>query len=190
MSPLREILPENYDVVEEETYLRLLRNAGTPSRAGFADIVIGLCPSGQWRELCQTLAAGGARLISAESAKPFLPEMSGNQPVIVHPEAVKIMAEVLGRVVSAGEGLVLPLIGRDPRRLRELRDELRRRGYAVRLHYVHVPVEEAASRVVTNLEESGRFFDPLYVWKVDDAPRRTFDEVRGDAEWTTSAIAT
>src|SRR5207249_1896733 len=74
--------------------------------------------------------------------------------------------------------------GRDPQRIRNIRDELRELGYMVRLHYVEVPVHEAARRVVRDLEETGRFLDPLHVYTIGDSPRRTFDEVRHDSEWS------
>lgn len=160
----------------------LLYGTGSPTKDRRADIVLGLPASGKSGIVVRKVAAEhGGLVIDSDDAKELLPEFQGGKYAgAVHKESSDIADAVMARGVGAGDNMVLPLVGKNPDRIRDAVGLLSAHGYEVHLHYVDLDPAEAAMRAVTRYQETGRFVDPDYVLKVGKSPEMTYNAIKSD----------
>lgn len=149
-----------------------------------------------------------AVILDSDYAKRKLPEYSdGILAPAVHTESVALIwgpetskanstkrtsAEVptglLDLVVTYGHNLVFPTTGSSTRTIRELRKRLREESYETHLVLVDLPPEKATLRAIHRFKKEQRYVPLAYVLdEVKDRPKRTFERIKSDPEWTSWA---
>lgn len=151
-----------------------------------ADIVLGAPSSGKSTALAEPLAKEhGALIIDSDQVKKSLPEFqNGVGSGSVHKESALISdVKVLSKALENGDNIVLPRLGKNTETMQKLVIQLNNAGYDVHLHYMDLPSAEAAKRVVTRFNETGRFVDPDYVLNVvDGKPREVYNKIKQGKE--------
>lgn len=139
-------------------------------------IVIGAPASGKGQIVDPLISETGAMLIDNDVYKTLIPEYeNGVGAAAVHKEAADIIEpEVLERAIENGDNIVIPRLGKNPDKIKDLRDTLIESGYTVHLKLVELDVIKAAIRAVTRYLETGRFVDPEYVKQVGLTPTQTY----------------
>jgi DNA repair protein RadC len=156
---------------------------GRKERQAF--IVLGHMGSGKSSRLYEPLVTEhGAVPVDADRVKALIPESEGGRNArAVHRESSLIAYKrILPRAVANGDNVAIQTIGRDPESLRAIVRELAARGYAVHLRLVDVPGEEAARRALARWKAGDRFVDPDDILGIGNAPRDSYDALKGDRE--------
>ena len=155
--------------------------SGPVTRGRHADIVIGPPAAGKSSVFANALSRDHqARIIDSDMAKTMLPEFDGGYGAgRVHKESDQIITDLLlPSSTKDGENIVLPLVGKNTGKIRELARSLKAQGYTVNLYLNDLPVDKAARRAVTRFMETGRFVDPDYVLSIGSTPNETYDILR------------
>jgi len=155
--------------------------AGAKNRQ--AVIVLGPPAAGKSTIADPLAAQYRALIVDSDAAKAQLPEFQGGLGAMaVHQESDQIAAGVLARAVRSGDNLVLPLVGKTLDNIRERIHLLKQAGYDVHLVLAEIPSEKAVNRAIKRFREEGRFVDPEYVRSVGDAPIRTYEALKSEAD--------
>lgn len=149
------------------------------------DLVIGPPAAGKSTALADPLAREhGSLIIDSDMAKEVLPEFGGGSGAgVVHEESA-IMTESWGglfhKAVASGANFVHPIVGKNPEKIRKLRDDLNAAGYEVHLHLNEVPKEVSTQRAIERFYgKSKRFVDPDYVYNdVGDKPSHAYEDLK------------
>lgn len=155
--------------------------SGPVARGRHADIVIGPPAAGKSSVFANALSRDHqARIIDSDMAKAMLPEFDGGYGAgRVHKESDAIARDLLiPASTKNGENIVLPLVGKNTGKIRDIARELKAQGYTVNLYLNDLPVDKAARRAVTRFMETGRFVDPDYVLSIGATPNETYDILR------------
>ena len=124
-------------------------------------------------------------LIDSDEAKKHIPEYEGGRfASVVHEESDLIKDIVLFRAISNGDNIVIPIVGRNLKKVEDLGDRLTRLGYSVRLVLIHADANTVAERVVRRLEKTGRFVDPEYALEIGDKPYNSYRIVKTQQLWS------
>lgn len=144
------------------------------------DIVLGPPASGKSTISEPLVVQNKSILIDADEAKSMLPEFEGglgnNQ---VHTESSRIVENVmLQTAVRDGANIVFPMVGKNQKKLEEMVDVLRDEGYTINIHYVDLPLEISAQRMLTRHTESGKLIPIEYMMSLGDHPTTTYNAVK------------
>lgn len=152
--------PERRDL--RRSIVEILYDDGAVNKGRRADVVLGPPAAGKSSQIAEPLQARhGSLIIDADVAKALLPEYEdGRYAGAVHQESSDIADEVLAYAAIAGDNIVLPLIGKNFERVREVIGLLRDEGYTVYMHLNDLPLEKAVERSLARFMETGRFVDP------------------------------
>lgn len=144
-----------------------LYGSGAPVKARQAFIIIGPPAAGK-STIAEPLAkAAGALIVDSDKVKEMLPEFQGGiGAMAVHVESAEINEGIFDEAVSSGDNIVLPIIGRDEKALRDRADGLKKNGYQVHLILVNLDRDKTTQRAIRRFQETGRFVDPNYVYNV------------------------
>jgi hypothetical protein len=144
-----------------------------------ADIVLGPPASGKTNIVDPLLKDNQSRLIDSDEAKALLGDV--NMAGALHQESDAITTDQLLRAAKRGDNIVLPLVGKNPERVRAAAQALKDAGYDIHLHYNHLDPELTAGRAVSRFQETGRFVDPHYVFnEVGLKPKASYDILKKD----------
>jgi phage-related protein (TIGR01555 family) len=151
--------------------------------------IMGLPASGKSTIADPLVEEHGAMLIDADEAKKLIPEFGdGKFAGAVHQESSWINSKLFKKAASAGDNMILPLVGKNVNKVRILCELLQKRGYEVHLQLMELPPEEAARRALTRLEETDRFVDPDYVVnQVGLKPSKNYDILRSEGRFASYA---
>lgn len=154
--------------------------SGARLRERRAYIVLGPPASGKSKLFAEPLAAlHGALLVDADVVKEHLPEFEGGLLAsVVHQESSDIADDVLARAARNGENLVLPLVGKNPKRVADIAIALRFVDYSVYVVLNDIPLDVAAERAVKRFQQTGRFVDPEYVYGIGSNPMDTYARLK------------
>jgi predicted ABC-type ATPase len=163
---------------------RRLYGAGAKAKDKKATLVIGGSGSGK-----STLAEGRylhedhALLIDADLAKRELPEFAEQDGASrVHVESNAIVDDVLEMAVESGDSIVKPMTGSDYAKTRQLVEQLRARGYAVRVVLVDLPADEAVRRIdeIRVKEEGGMPVPEKVTRDSNRLARETYNKLKAE----------
>jgi hypothetical protein len=152
---------------------------------GAAYIIIGPPAAGKSSVAGPLAFREGALIVDSDEAKKLLPEFAGGKyAALVHRESDDIAYTVLFRAIQNLDNIVLPIVGKTPKKVLEMRDLFIDAGYrAVHLMLVHLDAEKCALRAVDRFHKHGRFVDPAYVlYDVGNSPRKAYDILRKQSE--------
>ena len=136
---------------------------GEPAREFQATIVLGLPGAGK-----STVAEGLARarraaIADPDDAKAIIPEFEGGiGSNAVHRESSLLADDVRGELELNGENLILPKVGKSAKSIDKLVSNLKSLGYSVTLLRAHVDTDEAARRMISRYNQTGRLILPDY----------------------------
>ena len=144
------------------------------------DIVLGPPASGKSTISEPLVVNSRAVLIDADEAKSMLPEFEGglgnNQ---VHAESASIVENImLDAALAENKNIVLPMIGRNQNKVERILDLFSEKGYAINIHYVDLPLEIAAQRMLTRHSETGKLIPIEYLMSIGDSPTTTYNAVK------------
>lgn len=141
-----------------------------------ADIVLGGPAAGKGQIVDPLLAQHGGMLIDSDVYKTALPEyQNGVGAAAVHEESSHIIErKIFEKAVQNGDNIVLPRLGKNPKTIEKIVNDLKANGYKVHVHLVDLPLEKSMKRSVNRFLETGRFVDPLYVQEVGLTPHQTY----------------
>jgi phage-related protein (TIGR01555 family) len=144
--------------------------------------IMGLPASGKSTIADPLVEEYGAMLIDADEAKKLIPEFGdGKFAGAVHNESSWINAKLFKKAASAGDNMIMPLVGRNKGKVRMLCNLLKKRGYEIHLQLMDLSPEEAARRALTRLEETDRFVDPDYILnEIKLSPRTNYDILKSE----------
>jgi len=77
---------------------------------------------------------------------------------------------------------LLPLVGKRLDSIQTRIRLLKGAGYKVHLVLVDLPIEKAVNRAIRRYRDDGRFVDPEYITQIGDAPARTYDALKEEAD--------
>ncbi len=171
-----------------------LYGEGAKVKGHRADIVLGLPAGGKSSALATPLEKEhGSLIIDSDMAKEMLPEYAnGLGAQSVHNESSYISTNVYNRAVKNGDNIVLPLVGRNTQKIKDLIDSLTSKGYSVHLHHVSVSVNTSKERAISRFNKTGRFVDTRYIEGLGLQPKETYDKLKRygkenrDKKWQTS----
>lgn len=129
------------------------------------DIVIGLPGSGKSSSIVDVISQEfHSRVIDNDEAKKKIIEYNNGWGAgVVHRES-KLISELQLKVAqSRHENIVLPKVGSDIHKLREVVHTAKANGYKVNLHYVELSRNKALGRMLNRFIEEGRFLDPKLI---------------------------
>src|SRR5690606_5694177 len=123
---------------------------GAPRKERQAFLVIGTPAAGKSSAIVRRIVAEhGAMVIDSDDFKERIPEFDrGLNAEGVHVESAELAARTLERAIAAGDNIVLPLVGKNPRTIQHHIDMLAGAGYTVELHLVELPTDKAQGRAV------------------------------------------
>lgn len=161
-----------------------LYGSGARNKDLRADIVIGMPASGKSTGIADPLVqANGSLLIDADEVKKLLPEFEGGKRSgEVHEESSMIMEQVLEEALTAGDNIVLPVVGKTFKKLKNKIDALHQIGYKVYLHHAQVPPDLALRRGIRRFYTRGRLVDPYYIASVGSQPFENFNKLRSQVD--------
>ena len=135
------------------------------------DIVVGLPASGKSSALADAISQKfNSRIVDNDEAKKLLPEYNnGWGASIVHKESQEISKRQLLQAFKKGENIVLPRVGGDVSKLRNIINEAKNCGYMVYIHYVELTREKALGRMLERFISTGRYLEPQLIDKYDNA---------------------
>lgn len=146
------------------------------------DIVLGGPASGKSQVVKPLVDQHGSMVIDSDIYKEKIPEYAGGLgAAAVHKESSNIVeGAILDKALKAGDNIVYPRLGKNPKEIKRLIDLFNENGYEVHLHNVELPVAKAMERSITRFQEHGRFVDPLFVKQVGLQPRETYGMLKTD----------
>ena len=157
---------------------------GAKNKERRVDIVLGPPGSGKSSRMVEPLQEQhGSMVVDSDLIKPRLPEYKGGRFAgAVHQESSDIADRIVNRGMDNGDNLVLPLVGKNTKRIANIVKELKDEGYTTHLHLMEISPEEGARRSIKRFEETGRFVDPKRALEVGLNPRKTFDTLKSEVE--------
>jgi 2'-5' RNA ligase/predicted ABC-type ATPase len=144
-----------------------------------ADLVMGHAGSGKTSTQVEPLVREhGASLLDSDIVKQHAPEWNGGLGAgALHAESAVVRARALARAIARGANIVFPTVG-DPTLTPDLVKQLQQAGYTVHAHFVDVPPEISARRMLRGWQEGHRHFvDPVTILQKGDEPRRGYAAV-------------
>ena len=144
------------------------------------DIVMGPPASGKSTVSEPLVVENQAVLIDADEAKKLLPEFDGgNGANAVHEESAEIAERImLNEALKEGKNIVLPMLGKNMAKVDKLLDGFESAGYTINLHYVDLPLEKAAQRMLTRHVTNNRLIPISYMMGIGDQPLNTYNAVK------------
>ena len=122
-----------------------------------------------------------AAIVDSDEAKQVIPEYrNGLGTGAVHEESSLLAKDVLYKLGSDGNNLIIPKIGADTASTRRQIESLKSAGYTVDVVHVAATPEISNRRNISRFLRTGRLVDPEYIAEVGDNPRRTSYLLRGD----------
>ena len=121
----------------------------------------------------------GASIVDADEAKKILPEFNnGIGASAVHEESSVLSDLVFSDLMEQGDNLVVPKVGADPDKIKDVIKRLKDNGYEVDLVDMVVNADEAFRRMIARFIATGRLIDPKYIEKVGNLPTETYNILR------------
>ena len=156
-----------------------LYGTGAPEKGGIIDFIMGPPGAGKSSVIANTRAAkNGALVIDSDFAKEKLPEFrNGVGAGAVHVESKRITDSVIEKAVENNDNIVMPVIGGDYAKMRELVDKFKGLGYTVNTFLVHVPKDVAHKRAIQRFAETGRLVPPDYIEGIADKPIEVYNQI-------------
>ena len=144
------------------------------------DIVIGLPASGKSSVLVDPLSQEfKSRIIDNDEAKKLLPEFNqGWGAGVVHKESQLISENQLDFCRFKKENIILPKVGSDLGKMKQMLNDFHKEGYEIYLHYVEVPPNRALGRMINRFFEQGRFLDPQLAFKYDNKVNDVYEQLK------------
>lgn len=140
-----------------------------------AVIVIGPPAAGKSFFSERLAKAKKAAIPDSDDVKKALPEFEGGKAASsVHEESSDIGADVLARLVEAGDNLVIPKVGHDVDKLRTSIQDLQNQGYHVSVVSMTVEPAEAYRRMIRRFLKTGRVIGSDYFTGVGTKPRENY----------------
>lgn len=146
------------------------------------DIVLGGPASGKSQVVKPLVKEHGSMVIDSDIYKEKIPEYAGGLgAAAVHKESSNIVeGAILDKALKAGDNIVYPRLGKNPKEIKRLIDLFNANGYEVHLHNVELPIDKAMERAISRFQEQGRFVDPLFIKQVGLQPRETYGMLKTD----------
>ena len=143
---------------------------GNVAKGKRLDIIVGLPASGKSSVFADTISQiYQSRLIDSDEAKKLIPEYNdGWGSSVVHEESKNISARHLEQCRWDGENIVLPKVGGDMEKMRELVTQFKASGYQVYCHYVDLSREKTLARMITRFLTDGRYLRPVLIDKYNN----------------------
>jgi len=162
--------------IEDQLY-----GQGAPSKNRRIDIVIGPPASGKSTVAEDIAAQNGSMIVDSDMAKAMLPEYDGGLGAnAVHQESKQIADNVLAKAVQNGDNVVLPIVGKNPDKVKKILSSLGQMGYNTVVHSVNLPTNKALDRSIKRFRDTGRFVSPEYINSVGDLPSKTYEALKND----------
>lgn len=156
-------------------------------KKGFrAEIVIGAPAGGKSSVIVDRVSQNtGSRVLDSDEVKALLPEFDGgNGAGLVHKESADIilngmvMPDYYKGGTHAGDNIVIPIVGKNPRNAQMYLEKLKAAGYSVHLSFNDVTPLNSAKRATTRFIETGRFLSPEYIQGIGSKPQATYDTLK------------
>lgn len=162
--------------------VEVLYGDGAVTKERRADVVLGPPAAGKSSQIAEPLKARhGALITDADVVKELLPEYEGGRYAgAVHQESSDIADEVIAYASIAGDNIVLPIIGKNFERVRDVIGVLRDEGYTVYVHLNELPLDKAVERSLVRFKQTGRFVDPAYVLSIKNFPSITYGRLKAE----------
>ncbi len=148
------------------------------------DVVIGPPAAGKSSALVNPLSRKyQSRVIDNDMVKEQFDEYQGGlNSGYLHSESRYIMDQMLAKSMSAGENVVLPVVGHSINSLRNNIGDFRDAGYQVYVHYVELDNMKAIGRMLNRFLTDGRYIDPDYLINTATNEKVTanYEALKGD----------
>lgn len=158
-----------------------------------AEIVIGAPAGGKSSVIVDKVSKNtGSRVLDSDEIKALLPEFDGgNGAGKVHTESADVILS--GMVIPeyykggkfAGDNIVIPIVGKNPRAAREYLKGLKEAGYTVHLSFNDVSPLNSVKRATTRYIETGRFLNPAYIQDIGTKPQETYEILKKEGGFDT-----
>ncbi|HHW41250.1 MAG TPA: hypothetical protein GXX19_08900 [Syntrophomonadaceae bacterium] len=156
---------------------------GAAKKEGKVFLIMGLPASGKSSLADPIAEREGALVIDSDKVKEILPEYEGGKYAgAVHKESGDIVENfIMPRALENKDNIVLPVVGKDLKKMRERIDLFKAAGYKVHLVFTDLPVEKAVERAIARWKSTGRFVDPAYIVnEVGLLPRQNYDILKSE----------
>lgn len=119
-----------------------------------------------------------AIVLDADHIKSMLPEYEGWNAAQVHEESGDIFDEITSMAAHLGLNVVHDKTMKTAKTAINDINELKKKGYKVEAHYMHLPRQEAAKRAVARFLGKTQRYVPVEVVLSNTSNEATFDEIR------------
>jgi adenylate kinase family enzyme len=169
----------NREVFRERIASKLyLKNRRKARQEGKAYIIVGISGGGK-SSIARSLGKDiKALIIDHDNIKDEIPEFSHDMripgimskkikfPDLVHPESLEIQNKILAKAAANYDNVIVHISGRREQEIMDIRQIFKHKGYKeINLIAIDVDREEATRRTVQRFIRTGRFLDPMFVYK-------------------------
>ncbi|HSA06798.1 MAG TPA: zeta toxin family protein [Candidatus Gastranaerophilales bacterium] len=188
---IESVKPPEFDAPEREKFKQNLAkklyeiNINNRKHERKAVIIFGLPGVGKTSCIATDLAEKmNALLIDGDLTRELEPQYIENAAHKHYKEEQKSIEKMVReKAIKNGDNFIHNIVYREenPDQLRNILRQLRQNKYDdVKLIFLDLPVEKAATRVINRFEKTNRFMDPLEVYCLGDTPRRIYEELRNE----------
>jgi len=140
---------------------------------------MGLPASGKSTIADSVAKENGDLIIDSDMDKEKLPEFNGGILAnAVHAESSAIAAQILNTAISAGDNVVLPIVGTFEEDVQRNIDALKSEGYEVNLYHVALTLEKTLERTQNRFKETGRLVSTTYIKSVGTKPKENYNKLK------------
>jgi len=120
-----------------------------------------------------------AILVDVDEAKKLFPEYDdGKGAGVVHEESGKTILKFLERVMTKGQNVVFPVVGKDFDALLNKITGFKEMGYKVYLHNIDIPGDESYRRAFVRYLNTGRLIPHEYLLSIGDNPNIVYNQIK------------